>query len=666
MVTALLAVALAVSPQTVTFSHPCAHSSVVLAALGKELGIKMAPGGSVLEDYFAVKFTSREPETIKRLIAETLNAVWVQRGEYLVLDRGPVQHAAERKAEDDLIRTEIEAYAKANEGKQFDIKALRDQLVINESLRGSSEAYREAVSATSRLLPDAFVGARVVRGFGIDNLLKVDPGTKQDFDWSESGGSTMPLELVKVVRDFLKDTSAFDEIAASLGLGTSSEYGVHGVVGSGTVRITVTREHSYLSITLDHRIESESSSSRWSRTLASFHRRYSDLPVPDLGEIEGSLIMSEPASSVIAVLRSKASGLNSDSGQRATRRQFEDCMAYASHLRQNEVLGDVCEPVLRAICDRKNRDYVALLPDNLVSMLASEWNRPTMGLAELWKLWTRTLEVSEDSATKTLCISPREPSSARELRFGRNAVSGLVSRYAANDSVDLGSLASLSVATRDMRSFYYDLSSAVRFLPVPRDYFGEYAAIRTYASLSQNERRQAAAGGVTMPWSRLPAYVQAVLQERLSGSSNTYGSSPPEPPGTGSVAVGYKSAGPPRLALLTSLPPGIEVRVIVARESGLKPKAPVGVSTSLASIEQIAQSTRVNVSGNLMLDYSKLAVVTFEELQVELFVPGYGFTAMKVYTDNSSDETKYYTHTELPEPYKSRLQEAIRKIGGGQ
>lgn len=54
MISALLFIAVA-SP-TLTFTHTCAKSNVVLEALGKELGVQIKPGGSVRDDYFLVRF----------------------------------------------------------------------------------------------------------------------------------------------------------------------------------------------------------------------------------------------------------------------------------------------------------------------------------------------------------------------------------------------------------------------------------------------------------------------------------------------------------------------------------------------------------------------------------------------------------------------------------
>lgn len=73
----IIALLLLAQTKTVTFSHPCASSAVVLEALGKQLGVQMKPSGSVMKDFFAVRFTDRSADEIKRLIAETLSAEWV-------------------------------------------------------------------------------------------------------------------------------------------------------------------------------------------------------------------------------------------------------------------------------------------------------------------------------------------------------------------------------------------------------------------------------------------------------------------------------------------------------------------------------------------------------------------------------------------------------------
>ena len=50
--------------RTVTFTYPCAHSSVVLEAFGREIGEVIKPSGSVVKDYFLVRFEGMPVEDV--------------------------------------------------------------------------------------------------------------------------------------------------------------------------------------------------------------------------------------------------------------------------------------------------------------------------------------------------------------------------------------------------------------------------------------------------------------------------------------------------------------------------------------------------------------------------------------------------------------------------
>src|SRR5690349_18543202 len=98
MLTALVLSAL-LRPQTVTFTHPCAHSSVVLEALGKELGLELKPLGSVNKDFIVVSFKDAAPEVVLKRLAQTLNAQWTEKSGVRYLQRTPAQEAQEFERE---------------------------------------------------------------------------------------------------------------------------------------------------------------------------------------------------------------------------------------------------------------------------------------------------------------------------------------------------------------------------------------------------------------------------------------------------------------------------------------------------------------------------------------------------------------------------------------
>ena len=76
MLTAIVLGAIIAQARTVTFTHPCAHSSVVLEAFGKEIGETIKIRGSLDKDYFLVRFDDMLVEDAKAAIAQTLNATW--------------------------------------------------------------------------------------------------------------------------------------------------------------------------------------------------------------------------------------------------------------------------------------------------------------------------------------------------------------------------------------------------------------------------------------------------------------------------------------------------------------------------------------------------------------------------------------------------------------
>ncbi len=96
MTTLVLALALA-QTKTVTFSHPCANSAVVLEALGKELGVQMKPSGSVMKDFIIVRFDQVPVEEAMKRLADGINATWTQSNGVNYLTRTALQENNEKR-----------------------------------------------------------------------------------------------------------------------------------------------------------------------------------------------------------------------------------------------------------------------------------------------------------------------------------------------------------------------------------------------------------------------------------------------------------------------------------------------------------------------------------------------------------------------------------------
>ena len=108
MLAAIIFGAVLAQERTVTFTHPCAHSSVVLEAFGREIGETIKPGRSVNKDYFLVRFDGMPVEDAKAAIAKTLKAKWEMKDGTLYLTRTRAMENQERSEQGELLKEVIE------------------------------------------------------------------------------------------------------------------------------------------------------------------------------------------------------------------------------------------------------------------------------------------------------------------------------------------------------------------------------------------------------------------------------------------------------------------------------------------------------------------------------------------------------------------------------
>ena len=97
MLASAVLIAVTLQERTVTFTHRCANSSIVLEALGKEIGITLRPKGTVLKDYLLIRFKDLPVETALEKLADSINATWEGKGGVRYLDRTREDHIEEMK-----------------------------------------------------------------------------------------------------------------------------------------------------------------------------------------------------------------------------------------------------------------------------------------------------------------------------------------------------------------------------------------------------------------------------------------------------------------------------------------------------------------------------------------------------------------------------------------
>ncbi|MEX2243713.1 MAG: hypothetical protein WD716_07695 [Fimbriimonadaceae bacterium] len=666
MLTALLVGLLGPQPQTVTFSHPCAHSSVVLEALGKELGVKMGPGGSVLQDYFAVKFTDRPVEDVKRVIAETLNAVWVQRGEYLVLDRGPVQHRKEQEQDSELLRAEINKYLEVNPAREFDKAAFKVKAI--ELVAASSNAQQASRAETDlrKLSPDALLAPKVIRSLGPDALLAIRDGEPVTYEFKGNGETNMPPALLRTLQRYFEDCDAADELARNVGVSWGA-YVRRPALGDKTT-LRASRQEGMVRVVIN------SMSNGPQGTPMSFIHHLktfagAELPRVKFEGLTQRLKIEDPAKSLLNVAWSNRN-VYGEVAEPAPKEQQSLALNLAQDLVSNEVLDIVGMLPLKAVAEAKKRDYVALIDDNQAE------NAPWMGLVEtatlqaVWESWGQGLSITEDTETKILKVFPNKSRNVREARFDRAEASRFVSSFVANRRVTIDALAGLAVASDSERSFGHNVFAGRLFLPVTHFQGSNWEALRVYGSINGGQKRQAETDGAVFEWRNLPRKAQEAITHRLSRNFQIFAVRPPSSVVWHTFAITYTSPASENRERVASIPPDTQVRVYCWKTRAMHPKTHPSGNFSLLTVDQYARFKALGLRsmGDENVhppDYSQLGIVDAEWVQVEVFVPGRGYTALAAHATSITNDTPFFTSDKLPEPWKSQLAEAIKKAGGG-
>lgn len=662
MLTALVLAVLA-RPQAVTFTHPCAHSSVVLEALGNEMGIKMAPGGSVLQDYFAVKFTDRDPETIKRLLAETLNAVWVQRGEYLVLDRGAKQHAEELQWENAILREQIEKFLEQSPRGEFDVAAYRKAVIDSLAARTQGDLYQRAAEEQRKKSPITYFSSAIVRAIGVDTLVAIRAGESLRYIWSNKGPSEMPLNLRQVVEKFVEDSRVASETSIAVGDDLSYEERYPGENDDNEIRIDVTRYLSNLSITYHQEANYEGGSSSVSRNLANFSIRATSPVRAKIDGLTGPFLLEDPARTLVKLASIKVIGSPLET-RTISPEERRVGLAIGSDFANNEVLTIYGTKPLDASAEMAGFDYVALVPDGHTSYATWIRTAENAQLEQAWNAWCSGLEVKKDTETGVLLIKPLDTRNVRESRFDRVAASNFVKSFIQTNRMSLDSLGRLALATRDSRDFQNAYNEARLFLPISTYVNADYAALCIYGALSASQRRAASDQGAVLSLRNLPIKARNAIENSLKNTRYMYSSIRPNPPDWTTNGTSYSGEIHIKHQMLEALPQTTEVRVQVFSSKQLRPKTPANMYTSFPSAESIAMYQRMEPN-RYSPDYTKLAVVDAERLQVEIFIPSQGYVTLSVQLDSGTDDTEYTTYDKLPEPWKSQIAEAIKKQGGG-
>jgi hypothetical protein len=661
----ILLCALAIQQQAITFTHPCAHSSVVLEALGKEMGVKMAPGGSVLQDYFAVKFTDRDPETVKRLLATTLNAVWVQRGEYLVLERGENQHAEEQASLDEEFKNGIKKFREGNPIKALPNDSLREKLLGMTGVQPGTTEWKERISALTPLLPNYRAPISIVHSLDDARLFAMKVGDHLKYSLDSNGKTDMPTRLKNAVLEFENEADGFESLVQQYGV-TQYEDPFRPPKGDGSFRYFLELARDEYGLTGNLRREPRRSNAVSSVSVHVPGTSTTSTPRPRLPEVQGDFELSGLARSVLATIARRATfGRGPVS---PSEKDYAATLEFAKDLSKNEVLDVLASQPLLQAAQQSKLDFVALIPD--VQVFDGPWlaYAHNGSLNDVWSRWQWLLKVEIDAETGVVLFRPSRPATARAQRIDRAQVSRYVESFERMGFVTLDALADLMKDATDRQHAFRLNDWADRFLPVETVPSSSWFVLKAYGSLTHAQRAKARDDGVVIAWSALDADVRKAFNPILLSSGCSFSSEESGRPITwqaNSYAVG-NPIGEGLLSHLSSVPNNAVIKIRVYSEDLLRASpsddGSIGGGPYDASTFAMMRSGRRDEGAT---NYEYASVIRVDRVNLDVYVPEVGFTYFTAQTDNTTLTTKYRPLEDLPEPMKTKLQEEIKKLGGG-
>ncbi|MEX2243715.1 MAG: hypothetical protein WD716_07705 [Fimbriimonadaceae bacterium] len=664
MIAALLL--LAQQPQTVTFTHPAAHASVVLEALGRQLGVTLRPSGSVTQDWFAARFTDQPASEAMRLIAECLNAEWVAKDGVTYLTRGTKQHNEEKREEEASIRQAIRKFIASNTPTEFDrAKAKEAVIVLSRERATRPNSFSTASYGLVRAFsPEERVGGEIVRALGENTLLALDIGETKRFVRHPDGKTDMPPTLLAAINKYLAEKQNFAEIVQSVGAEDIVQMFTAMPVGAPqTTFVELSRLRGRVQVSLRESSGTpQSGVSTSTRTIANFSRARPSSRFSAWPRLTGMLELDATAWSFLRMVRA-----SDNPGQAAKPEDALVVKVLAKDLSRNEPLTIYGSAPLLAMGEQSKRDYVALVGDDAFTGNWLTVAENDNSLEAAWQRWIGNYWCAEDAKTKVVLVRPYFPADVRDYRIDRAAVSRLVTQQAAKGHLTLDMLADLAVRTGDGARFSNHAKIAAAVLRANANTFGDWVALRTFGALNLTQRRMARDGGFVVEWRALPQPVRAEIERMLAYDALGFSAEhSPRVNWTATQRVFYGQTFQGNMVPPVSLSSGT-ARIAVYTNTMLLPSPPTSgnATNSVLSTDQVAGAMLTRSSDNKFWpDYNRLAVVGVERLQLELFVPSVGYSTFASQVDTSSDSTQYVAVDKLPQEWQRAINESKRRLGG--
>ena len=251
MLTCIL-LSLAIQQKTFDFDHKGAPVVRVVEAMAEAFGEEMKADGTMSRDYVIVAFRDTTAERARELLADALNASWVEEKGKLILHRS---HAQELEDE----RTDQRVHARFIRAIQEELK-VPDRLVGDKAVRFLKRLYEVTGTATSYTereamrakLPGSRAVSRLVVELDAELLAKLP--LRVPITFSVAGGfgkRQLPSSARAVLGEFVQDQNALMDLL-ELHAATVDPIPAMGRVSSNVqdVRVTITLTRTRLAVRL--------------------------------------------------------------------------------------------------------------------------------------------------------------------------------------------------------------------------------------------------------------------------------------------------------------------------------------------------------------------------------------------------------------------------------
>ena len=675
MLSALILATAVQGSQTVTFSHPCAHSSVVLGALGEELGLILKPSGSVNNDYFLVRFDGVAVQTAFEKLAEYLNATWTQKEGVFYLGRTGTQDKRDEELGRERIKEAVEEYLTG--AKRTHVwtakeaaETLRPHILPNGSIDRSAVEKSLEANGPFRELLDVFV-----RTVGAKELSRLPSNRRTHYRWRPAEDERrIPPALRAHANQTIRSVLAFSQAFQRIGVWTLPGWDPVQAARIAKVDNFTPDVWSFsvkpMGTRLSVGVHGFGATAVWSSSITI--ETGADLrQISAIAGLDSPYTPSPFARAVTARLVNAATGTAHRLGKHDE--HVEEIRAWFESGFETDPLHYLGGEALLQISEESGFIIVAVLPDSLISGFEASLSadRPLRD----WLInLARKAIVEVDPVGGWIGVRPILGQGRKE-RFDRAKAAEFALRTYEEGWQRIDALADLTASCDGAYAFHYarglsDVLQPVRSLGVRMIDPAMFRSLELYASLAPAARRAAKEEGVGWLLSEVPGPTHVRLNESVAFLDLL---EPREDPSGHQWPFTLTLGTPTAVRTPIRLPAGaiLEIRV----EASLlftNPDSKSGGGLSLGSLmtaEEAAERVYWALEPEALPAYSEqytnLALVSAERLVIMLHLPDGTLLETKITIDARSPETSYLPIETLKGSEADAFREALRRLEGG-